>query len=356
MSDDPTMVLGCRRKRKYGLLKYLLGAAVLFLSILFMTANEDKLSDHISSLFHRSWTQWKSSMSWADQPGMLMGDRTLCFADGIVYLESADGTVLSRIETEFIAPVLSIAEQYAAVYEPGGSDLLILGEETHCWIEVSTGILGAAVSPSGAAAVITAGSGYQNVILRYNDRGETVSKTGFLEKAAVMLSFLEETLVACLCSTDGTWCLNVGEEAVIPLDTEIVYDLRPCGGNIALWCGEGIYLYSPSGRLILAYPCEPSELVCWDTHRSIAAVIGNRLVLLGESGVTEIPLAYGAVRQVSVCGSTVCVLTAEQIYFYNEELTLLGKSSHGACAVSAEAIHGGAYLFGDGEKLCQMTS
>lgn len=361
MWDDPAEGLGRQRKRKLGLLKYLLGTALLSLALLWGLANYGEIQFDLCLTKRSLDGVWKTSLCDGEHPYVQMDDITVCFVDGTVYLEKPDGSIIRTFETEFSDPRFISNGKYALIWEAGGRELIRVSPWEELNLSTTGNILDAVVSQRGSVSVIVSQSGSHNALVRYNERGEFLSEKGYSREALFQTVFLRGTNenAELILRDDGTWILAVGGREV-ELAASVVYEMKPWGSGVALWTDGGLICVTKRGEIVAKIDASPREVIDWDADSAAAVLLWNengyQLVSVSKRGIVRDTMLTQRPLSVSAGGSTLCVLTAENVNFYNVNLECLEEFPQGAFARSADAFRNGAYLFGEGEKTCLMMS
>lgn len=363
MLDDAVLMQGRQIKRKWKTAILLITAAVLFLGLSWLISQPQSIASRVYDLAARLRIQkhgiWRQTDFTPGACAFSLNNQLFFAESGKLTVMDSEGAVLDRKTIPLNAPQAVTADKAAVLWEPGGSELLSLHDSELTTVSVPLGIDAAAVSDTGVAAVITAKTGFETVIRQYDSTGQPLGEHGFPNEAAVFLAFPEgsDTLAACVLAQSGTWRLNFLDEAAsleIPLQAAQVYDMKPCGENVAVLSSSGLSIYNTQGAVLSEISFSPEQLLLWDCGSFAAMVLleegAPMLVTLSPSGrvfrsepLSRIP------QKLSVCGGRLCVLDREALLFYDNHCRQTGTTSQGALASDIQAVPGGAVLFGDGE-------
>lgn len=366
MLDDAAVLEGRHTKRKWKTGLALVLAALALLGAAWTAGHWSTVRDAWCAFLPRHDLQtknvWVSGAYGREAQAFALGDLVIFAGTEQISAVELDGTIRYRCDRAAGRPVSIHSRKEAAVYTPGGTELILLDSEGARTLSVPSGIDAAAVSDCGSVAVITSGSGYQTVTKQYNEYGDAIAEQGRTDSAMVMMTYIRrgDLLAACLIGMDGAWRLRIGTEE-FPLAADTVYDIKPCGDGVALWTNEGLLTYSAEGTLTGRLGFRAEELIAWDSDTFAAALVlrgrAYQICTLTEDGTTEEsePLPRPP-RGLSVCGGSVCLLDSEELLLYDKTCRLTAASPHGASAMTVQAIDGGAMLFGDGEFMRCFTS
>lgn len=370
MWDDAVLLQGRQTKRKWKEILILVFAAAFAVGAAWAMEHQEFLGDSWEAFWTRcnlkSDQVWNSIGCSTEAEAFYLEDAIVYVEDGQICVADINGNVQFRWDTLMEEPQYAQSKSAAVFYEAGGKDMFLLGADGIVHVSSANELDAAAVSDCGTAAVVTSGSGYLTVTKCYDSSGRVTKEIGLTDAAMVMMTFLRETdtLVSCLVTNQGSWVLRLDkadDTIEIPIESDIIYDLKPCGKGVALWTSDGIALYSQAGERIATYECASDSVIDWDSD-TFAAVLTRsgtvcQLITVAENGIKVGDAGQLAGSgELSVCGNTVCVLDREELLFYDKSCELLGQSAYGASAQTVQAIHGGAVLFGDGEFMCCLIS
>lgn len=363
MSDDAVLMQGRQTKRKFKKSLILVTIALLLLAAARVAIHPQTLLDDLDTVFARfasgNADRWITTDYGPNACGFLLGNRVFFAEDGMHAAMQLDGSVIYREVTGLISPQAVVSEKAAALFDPGGRQLVVVTEQTVRTLDIPSGVDAAAVSSRGETAVITAGSGYDAITQWYDADGHLLRTIGFQKEAVVLMTFFRDgnTLAAAVLADEGAWYLRFYEEdhsVDIPLDVSEVYDLKPCGEGAALWCSDGLLIFSSTGNLVSSLEFAPEELLLWDSSSFAAAILLEEgapvLITLDEAGNTfhSEPLSRTP-RSLSVSASRLCVLDREALLIYDKQCRLKDSAPEGAFAAHVQAVPGGAAVFGDCE-------
>ncbi len=257
-----------------------------------------------------------------------------CAGDGSLVQYSKKGREGRRWETALSEPLVLLAEDAAAVYTPGESEVWLLGKNTAQRRALSAGIDLAAVGPEGTLAVVTAGSGYLTETVFYAADGQTSRSIGLTDQAMVMMVIpRKDLLVSCCVDTAGDWHLRLDTPQsgqVLPLEDQMVYDLKACGDGVMLWTDRGFRLLSLEGRELGRYEIAPEAVSAWDAG-DVAAVLLQRfgrhwlITMDGDGQVIQTAWPRALPRRLLVSGNRVCALDSEALLVYDNSGELLER-------------------------------
>ena len=363
MSDDAVLMQGRQTKRKFKKSLLLITIALLLLAAAWVAIHPQTLLDDLNTVLARfssgNANRWITTDYGPDACSFLLENQAFFAEDGMLTAMRLDGSVTRREVTGLISPQTVVSEKAAALYDSGGKQLVVVTGQTVHTLDIPSGVDAATVSSRGETAVITAGSGYDAVTQWYDADGNILRTIGFQKEAVVLMTFFRDanTLAAVVLADGGVWNLRFYEEdhsVDIPLNVSEVYDLKPCGEGVALWCSNGLLVFSGTGNLASSLEFAPEELLLWDSSSFAAAVLLEEgapvLVTLDETGNTfrSEPLSRTP-RGLSVSASRLCVLDREALLIYDKQCRLKDSAPEGALAAHVQAIPGGAAVFGDCE-------
>ena len=363
MLDDAVLMQGRQTKTKWKTAILLMAVAGLLLGLSWLLSQPQSIESRFRDTLARLRPQRNEAWIQTDyKPGTCafsLNDQLFFAESGRLTVMDSDGAVLDRKIISLNKPQAVDADNAAVLWEPGGKELLLLHDAELAAVTVPLGIDAAAVGDTGTSAVITAKTGFETVICQYDREGELLREQGFLSEAAVFLTFPEgsDTLAACVLTQSGAWRLDFIEETSyleIPLQVAQVYDLKPCGDDVAVFTSNGLSIFNIHGEVLAELSFAPEQLLLWDSESYAAMVLleggAPRLVTLSPSGkvcrsepLSQIP------QELSVCGGRLCVLDREALLFYDNHCRQTGCTLQGALASDVQAVPGGAVLFGDGE-------
>lgn len=363
MLDDAVLMQRRQTKRKWKQTLILILIALASLTGAWGAAHPQYISGNWHELLARILPQQSGEWVQTDY-----GPETCAFSlqDDIFFAEvgsitalQSNGATLYREVTSFISPQAMLSKKTAALFEPGGTELLLVTSEGITPVDIPLGIDTAAVSDLGTLAVVTAGSGYQTVTRWYDAQGNILRELGFRDKAMVLMTFLNgsDTLAACSITPAGQWILQIysGENTLeYTLDVSEVYDLKPCGQGVAIWTCNGICIFSAQAMPNAQLDFSPERLLAWDSDSFAAIVLWEQgrcvITTLTESGkqFKSEPLCRTPIN-LSVCASRLCVLDREALLFYDMQCIQQDATSQGALAADVQAVPGGAVLLGSSQ-------
>lgn len=368
MWDDAVLVQGRHTKRKWNYVCALLliaalgifGALLLELPIISQRAVE-WIQSRISPTAAEDWIE----LSWCGDVTALTGDRIVSAGEGQVCIFSLEGQLIQRLDADFKDPVAASAGDYAVVFEPSGNELLFITPEDCEIRSIPTGVDGAAVSPRGQLAVITAGSGYLTETKLFSPEGECLNSIGLTDGAMAMIVFLSDgTLASCCVSAEGRWYLRLDRgEAYqeILLGTALVYDIKACANGVALWTSDGIQFFSSTGTALGEFRLNSDAILDWACGDCAALLVRRygscRLMTVTPEGTTQesAPLERPP-EALSVCANRVCLLDSEALLVYDNSCTLKRRAQCGARAGEILTAESCVFLLGDRELLRILNS
>ena len=359
MLDDAVLLQGRQRKRKSKILICLL-AALLSLCGALLGANRNLI--HIGMVRLEQLRLAGLKDTWHALPegygAAAMAGKTLILAgaEGICGLDLA-GNVLWSAAAELNSPVAAAAGEEALVYEPGGTVLWLADRSGAVPVEIPGGADLAVPDGKGGAAVITEGSGYLTETLVIDGSGAVLRRIGLTDRAMVMASWLRDgTLAGCCIAPSGEWQLYL-DGRVVPLEAEMVYDLKACGNGLALWTSRGVSFYDSRGALENSWTLDADLVWDWACGDYAAAVIrrGGRwqLLTLDRRGI----LCSGTVlsrrpEKIALAGGRVCLLDPEALTVLSASGEHLDTPTGGGTLVLP--MEGAAVLIGGGRMCCRL--
>lgn len=368
MWDDAVQMQGRQTKRKWKLVWMLLAAALLCIMGSWLGMHPEFAAERIAALRERFWTRTDSDwvqITSADNVFAGSGELLLWAEEGGFGVSDPAGQTLYRTDADWQNPVIAAAYGYAALYEPGATNLFLAGENGAMELDIPQGIDLAVPGPDGGGAVITAGSGYFTETRLFSSSGEVYRQIGLTDQAMTMMAFLKNgTLASCCVDTEGSWTLrlDIGEDTLgIPLQASMVYELKPCKDGLALWTSDGISFYSAEGNLTGSYEVRDDAVLDWDCGDWAAIIIRRfgtyRLLTLSPEGkAVEKELDSGLPEKLLVCGNSACMLDSEALLVYDKGGNLVQHNTSGAQAWDMIPATGGLTLIGDAEVLYLQIS
>ncbi len=359
MSDDAVRLQG--RQTKWSYIMALLLAALASLLGALIASGEIPSDIGLSGLWSRAETDVWMTIPEEGRCAAL-GEKVLLAGNGyLATLDLTDGS-LQQEPLDMQDPVVQANGGYAAVYEPCGDTLLLLGENESWTAEVPAGIDLAVAGPWGQAAVVTAGSGYLTETILYDADGQRLDAIGLTDQAMVQMVYLDDgTLASCCVSREGQWFLRLygAETGVIAL-TAMVYDMRSWGRGVALWTSEGLTFYDGSGTETFSLALPPDRVLDWDCG-DVAAVLVRRmgryqvLTVSPEGQLWESELLSVRPRQLLAVGNRVCTLDSEALLVYDNS-SGFRRDLRGGQTVELVKAEDAVLLVGDGELLYTRLS
>jgi hypothetical protein len=288
----------------------------------------------------------KPDLDWLEDSALAVSDHLVVTADRTqIQVCSIKGKELYQIELSLEDPAAVVRGDQILVYTPGGTTLARLDGKSYDTWEIASGIDGAAVSSEGKIAVITAASGCLSVIQLWSPQGEILEVKSRENAAAGLVTFLSDgTLAACYVTDQGRWILETDRDT--ELSATVVYEMRPCGDDLALWTSDGLEIYSKSGEALAQLSLRPGQIQRWACDTIVAAVVwqegGYRLVTLSPDGtacrssvLTEVP------QDVAVWKSFVSILDSREVLIYDNRCSLRTKDQAGSRACRLWRVSGG---------------
>lgn len=365
MWDDAVLMQGRQTKRKWKYVFGLLLAALLCLGGAWLAAHPEMIEESIMSIRLRlrpqvpeEWVQYSGSGE-----SVVAGDMLLCAGDGGISAFDFGGRQLYSLDMEPDALKITDCGGCAAVYAPGGAELILAGADGGRYLEIPQGIDLAVPGDDGRVAVITSGSGYLTETKLFTPDGKRYKSIGLTDRAMAMMLFLQDgTLASCCVSTDGQWSLRLDtpEDCMeVPLSAALVYEMKRCGDGIALWTSEGLSFLDASGSETGGISLRDEAVLDWDCGDYAALLIRRfgtyHLMTVTGDTVAECPVS-GCPRELVVCGNRVCLLDREALWVYDNNAALSERRVCGARAGQIQAAADGLLLIGDGELLHQTIS
>ena len=277
-----------------------------------------------------------------------------CAGDGSLVQYNEKGRESRRWETALSEPLILSGEDAAAVYTPGEPEIWLLRKNTAQRREFSAGIDLAAVGPEGTLAAVTAGSGYLTETVLYAADGQTSRRIGLTDQAMVMMVIpRKDLLVSCCMDAAGDWCLRLDTPEwgqALPLETQMVYDLKACGDGVMLWTDQGFRLLSLEGRELGSYEIAPEAVSAWDAG-DVAAVLLQRfgrhwlITMDGKGQITQRAWPGALPRRLLVSENRVCALDSEALLVYDNSGELLERLPEAGAAQDILPAAGGLLLW-----------
>lgn len=236
-----------------------------------------------------------------------------------------------------------------AVFESLGRELCL--PETGEVISFPGSILSVSVGKETYLSAIISASGYRTKTVIFTEQGEIIGEIPLGDKTMVESALLkEDSLLACLCLTDGgDWeCLLYTPEGEllhsIDLGCAVCYELMPLGEYVGIRTEKGILVISHEGKTVSEIP---GAVDLWAvSEHYIACVAGNQLTtytpegdLLGEAVLPYYP------KHISAFGNRIYIHYGEGIGCYRPTGELLWFRREGSMAYTLQPYPYGCILF-----------
>ena len=341
MSKLQTLKTTLTQKQRMGLLVVV---AVVVFGLLAATV----FHDTSATLFRRlTYTQTKDDFPHNAQANSLflgVENELLISTQTQVQLLSPTGAARVKETVDMDAPALNAAGKYTVVYDVGGQQLLVLGEEKllhEMELPLEESILCATVNEEGWVAVTTKVSGYKAVVTVYDPSFESV--------LAIRLSsrYISDAVVTPDCR--GVYLISPGQEGGAFENTLLYYTFSSreeptkevsLGSNVVLsilsgdkcWIlgDESLLILDSSGVITNTFDYEGQYLKMGTLQgkdyatlflsRSASGSAGN-LVTVNDDGeeIGRMPLE-GQTLAMAAQGNDIAVLTTSDIITTNKKL------------------------------------
>lgn len=295
------------------------------------------------------------------------GRLAVASSSGLQIFDEDGATVLHEIFS-LAEPGLTVGGGYAAAYDIGGTELRVarMDDGELQTVEPAGTIVSAALSESGALAVVTDAAGYKGMVTVYDTERNAVyewySGTSYVLNAALSPS---GDRLAVLCMAEGgssvhLFALNSEtERGVFSAEGELLADLfwvdsRVCAlsssrlvflSDSAEQAGEYVY----DGMYLYDYAREGDGFVTLvlSQYRSGSA---EKVVTVSDNGsvLGETAAADGA-ESVSACGKQVLLFGGGTLTLYNQQLEQLEQTQEELAGVRRALLlrRGQALLISD---------
>lgn len=273
----------------------------------------------------------------------LLGDRLLVASTTRVQLLAPGGSEVWSRTVSFTQPGVALGNQYAAVYDVGGTTLLLLGSAglvRDMSAVTETGILSVSLNASDYLALTTLKSGYRSAVSVYDPAGEPVFTFNSADRYAVNACVLPDNrhlAAVTLGEAEGAFASilmrfaldSEKAESSTTLNGSLVLELGNMGMQLSALEDDRITVFNADGTLSgstrFGYPYlrgyalgSDFAVLLLSRYRSGSAM---QLVSVGTDGAAVASLDLRReVLDVSAAGRYIAVLFADSLTVYTREL------------------------------------
>lgn len=274
-----------------------------------------------------------------------LGDSMLACSSNRILLYSDSGNTYVDLETSISQPVVTTAEDYALVYDAGGSQLYLFSGRQMVFQYATQGdyaLISAQVNRNGWLAVVEQSSGYKGSVTVYNAGHQPVVteniSSSFVMDAAVspdnrqlaVLTVGQEEL--SFAGTLTMYNVSDGESTVsgVVSDTPAL-EMRWDDSGIWLQEQSGVRLVSPDCQVVgqwedeslylRGYSLQGSGFAVEYFSRSRAGSVGQVVVVDDQGNVTGTLDVGEEVLSITAAGRYIALLTNSRLTIYTSDLT-----------------------------------
>lgn len=274
-----------------------------------------------------------------------LGDSMLACSSNRILLYSDSGNTYVDLETSISQPVVTTAEDYALVYDAGGSQLYLFSGRQMVFQYATQGdyaLISAQVNRNGWLAVVEQSSGYKGSVTVYNAGHQPVVTEN------ISSSFVMDAAV----SPDNRQLavLTVGQEELSFAGTLTMYNVSDGESTVSgvvsdtpalemRWDDSGIWLQEQSGVRLVSSDCQ--VVGQWEDEslylrgyslqgsgfaveyfsRSRAGSVGQVVVVDDQGNVTGTLDVGEEVLSITAAGRYIALLTNSRLTIYTSDLT-----------------------------------
>ncbi len=193
------------------------------------------------------------------------GDLAVASGGGLQIFDE-NGSLIARRAVTLLSPALAASDALAAAYDIGGTTLVTMDRkgESRLW-EQENALISVDVTKDGWLAVATESPGYRGMVTVYNEKHEVIYEWFSGEDYLVNAVLSEDHLLAALCAGSG---------------------------------GSRVHVFSMNSEDERGFFAAPELLLdlFWTDDDHLAALSGERLVLLDDRAVQDTEYAFGGLH------------------------------------------------------------
>ncbi len=222
-------------------------------------------------------------------------DTVFLLCDAYIYYYNTDGGLLKKRQHAYSNPVLNVSNGRALIYESGGDELTVEGEDEIIYSKTyDNNIMFARLSLEGFMAVVTSAENYTCRLCVYNDDGDIIYERNCVERICD-LSFTDESEGCVLCyigAKNGSIITNVQKVSFNSKDEKWTSpDIEVLGLDV-YGCGDGAFLV---GYTACAYLDSSGEICTYyeydGDYAGSSSQGGNAAIIINDNDKRKYTLA-----------------------------------------------------------------